>query len=72
MILDGVLGVLQFVMISIVGPIPGGSDTGPANSVLTVAGAGELLRLRPNYMSACPLPRNLLVNPYFNLITAVR
>ena len=70
MILDGVLGVLQFVMISIVGPIPGGSDTGPANSVLTVAGAGELLR--PNYMSACPLPRNLLVNPYFNSITAVR
>ena len=52
MILDGVLGVLQFVMISIVGPIPGGSDTGPANSVLTVAGAGELLR--PNYMSAAP------------------
>ena len=51
MILDG---VLQFVMISIVGPIPGGSDTGPANSVLTVAGAGELLRLRPNYMSAAP------------------
>ena len=50
MILDGVLGVLQFVMISIVGPIPGGSDTGPANSVLTVA--GELLR--PNYMSAAP------------------
>ena len=53
MILDGVLGVLQFVMISIVGPIPGGSDTGPANSVLTVAGAGELLR--PNYLDVrCP------------------
>ena len=53
MILEGVLGVLQFVMISIVGPIPDGSDTGPANSVLTVAGAGELLR--PNYLDVrCP------------------
>ena len=41
-ILEGVLGVLQFVMISIVAPGPGGSDMGPANSILTVA--GELQR----------------------------